>query len=222
MEEPKITSEEAELLSQKGDIQAKKDAGENLTDDEQSSLDEITTLEDDLKERFKEKDTPDDEKTTAKIQSLQAQKEHFRTKYGKSDTRVKELEIQIETLKKEKDPKGDDDKKDKLDKRIDGIEFLTANRDVTKTEFDFISAFARGKGSTLEEALESEDVKVWLDAHRAKVAKGKKTPSPTDRSRSFNTEETQFKSEDTDQERKTKHRKSVDEFLAKKKEKANI
>ena len=216
MEKPTISTEEVEILSQEGDILAKEDAGENLSDDEQSSLDKINTLKDDLKERFKETETP--EKTKEEIISLQAQKKHFRDKFGKSDIRVKELETKITELEKADPNKKTDDK----ETRLDGIEFLIANRDVSKDEFDFISAIARGKDISLEEALELDQVKTWMTASKEKSDSDKKVPGATSRSGSFIKDENAFKSDDTEEDRQKKFNKNLENFQGKKAIKSGV
>lgn len=210
MADPTISAEEVEILSQEEAILAKQEQGENLETEETETLEKINSLKDDIKERFKDKESP--EKTKEEIISLQAQKEHFRTKFGKSDQRVKDLEAEITGLKKKGSPKDPDDK----DKRIDDIEFLIANREVTKGEFDFISAYARGKDISLEDALTSEDVKTWITASREKSGSDKKIPSPTSRSGSFIKDENVFKSDDTEDDTKKKFSKHLESFLGKK------
>lgn len=215
-----ISAEEVELLAQKGDIQAKKDAGENLETEETETLTKITSLEDDLKERFKETDTP--EKTKEEIISLQAQKVHFREKYGKESAKVKDLEEKLALLEKKNPTEETTETKIEDNKRLDGVEFLIANRDVTKDEFDFISAVARGKGITLEASLVDEGVKTFLEATRAKSTSDSKVPGPTSNTRAFVRDENVFKEGDTEIERQKKFNQMQEDFRARKVSKSGV
>ena len=165
--EPTITSSETELLSQEGELLTKKEQGENLESEDQKTLDEINSLKELLKERFKEKDIP--QKTKEEILSLQAQKDHFRTKFNKEKEDKEKLVKEMEESKK----KAPLEEKSEWQEKVD---FLLVHKDTSKEEFEFIAAIAKGKGTSLEDAVNTKEVKEYIDFQREKVAKDKSIP----------------------------------------------
>lgn len=163
-----ITSEEVELLAQETELLAKKEQGENLESEEEETLGKINSLKEELKERFREKEIP--QKTKEEILSLQAQKEHFRNKYEKEKTDRESLLKELEIAKK-KAPLGD---KTEWQEKVD---FLLVHKDISKEEFEIISALAKGKGSSLEDVMSSKDTQEYIEFQREKVAKTNAIPT---------------------------------------------
>ena len=170
VDEPTITSEEVELLSQEGELLAKKEQEENLESEEEETLGKINSLKEELKERFKEKEIP--QKTKEEILSLQAQKEHFRTKFGKEKEEKEKLLKELEVAKKKAPPEEKTDWQQKVD-------FLLTNKDTSREEFEFISAIAKGKGISLEDAVSSKEVQEFINFQRKKVEEEKSKLEPS-------------------------------------------
>lgn len=167
-DEPTITSEEVELLSQEEGLLTKKEQGEDLESEEQESLDKINSLKDDLKERFKEKEIP--EKTKEEILSLQAQKRHFRTKYEKSEEEREKLLKKLEEAKKKAPPEEKSDWQAKVD-------FLLEHKNYSEEEFKHIATISKEHDIPLDEAAELE--KDYIEYRRSKVEKEEKIPKPS-------------------------------------------
>ena len=175
-----ISSEEAELLSQEEDLLSKKEEqGENLDSKEEETLGKIKDLKEELKTRFVEKEIP--QKTKEEILSLQAQKEHFRKKF-KKEKEEKEKLLEGRGDKEKKDDKEEKEEEKKEEKKTDWqskVDFLLANKDVTKTEFELISTMAKGKGISLEEAGKDKEIQEYIKFQREKVEKDKENLEPS-------------------------------------------
>jgi hypothetical protein len=59
------------------------------------------------------------------------------------------------------------------------VKKISALRDYSPEELDFISTISKAKNISLEEAARSEDVQLWIKARREKVAKESQPPPPT-------------------------------------------
>ncbi len=180
MEKPKITPEEADLLSQETELLAKKEQGQNLEANEIETLSEITTLQGELAERFKGEENPVESKD---LQSALAQKDHFRTKAKKAGE-------DLEDYKKENPLKGAPPKEDKKseDAEIwkaseDPMEVVKLGKvlkDYSEEETEFIMKNAPTKDiEGIVKATENPMVQAAIQGMRDKAEKLSKTPPPS-------------------------------------------
>lgn len=150
--------------------------GGTLTEEQTLRLEELreTTLSEGEK-------TPENQEGLVK--SLQAQKEHFRTKFQKSEEGKKTLQEEIEKLKSQLP-----EKEEKSLEGMDTVQLMQtvhSLRDYSPEELEIISRNARGAGISLVEASKLEDVQLTIQARREKVAKESKIPEPTFRGATF-------------------------------------
>ncbi len=132
-----------------------------------------------------------DEDTIKSIQTLSAQRGHFKTKFEKEEVARQALETEKVRLAKENEelneelkakipaptpapsPKPNDgsDKTSVSDARLSRLEFLTLHKDKVDIEdLTDLEAVAKGFGKTLEETLETDAWKAIASARSAKRA----------------------------------------------------
>ena len=183
-DKPTITPEEAELLSQEGELLAKKEQGQNLDKNESETLERINSLKEDLKKRFgEEKDTPEQTEQRVKEITLQAQKEHWRRKAKKGEELIAELRQKIENKPtSEKSEEKKESTLTEIKEWQEKVNFLLTHKDVSEAELEHIATVALRKGVSLKEAYELPEVKSYITFMRQQVDKGKKTPEPETRS----------------------------------------
>ena len=92
------------------------------------------------------------------------------------ESTLKKTEVKPTEEKKPKPEKKVTD--DKWRKKMD---FVVANRNLSKVEVDEVIAYAEGKGIEYEEALKSPFVSSAIESLRAKAKAEKETPPPTTR-----------------------------------------
>lgn len=115
------------------------------------------------------------------VQSVLAQKDHFRTKLEKSEEKVKGLEEKLKgfTSQITGDP-------------MEAVRLGKALKDTSEEEADVIITYAKGKFNTLKptpeqiiQASKDEWVTTAITAKREKVAGENKTPAPSSPSTTF-------------------------------------
>lgn len=84
-----------------------------------------------------------------------------------------------------------EDKLKKFEKQVDGGEQIAsadpialaktvaALKDFSSDELDYVQLIAKGKGIDLDDAVETDEVKTYIEAKRAKVVGENKTPEPS-------------------------------------------
>ena len=124
--------------------------------------------------------TPDKtEKTDEKdkdFKSALAQKEHYRKKY---EALKAETEQKKEVKEEEPVP---EEPKTSTEEKVDQIDFLIKNKDVPPEAMSEISAYARGKGISLEAAKKADVISSYLKNFKEKSRKEEATPEPSSRS----------------------------------------
>ncbi|MEW6606038.1 MAG: hypothetical protein AB1414_01120 [bacterium] len=161
-----------------------------------------------------EEEPSEEEETSEKpeqdISKLTAQRAYWRRKSEKAEKRIQELEKareeKKEELKEEEKPKAtltDQEWKEK-------IEFVTSHRDLDKAEVDEIFAYAKGKGISLEDAFNSDFIKLALEASKEKGRKEEQIPEPSSRS---TIEKKEDFSKMPEEEKRKKWPEMVNEFL---------
>ncbi|HDY66392.1 MAG TPA: hypothetical protein ENH85_01225 [Candidatus Scalindua sp.] len=184
-----ITSEEAELLSQELDLLAKQEQGQNLEQNETETLQKITTLREELKERFSGEENPEQ---STELQSALAQKEHFRTKHGKAQKEFEDYKKVNPPKSPPKPPKsktkeeeGEEEPEDAevWEASKDPLEIIKFNKTLQKyseEETEFIMRNAPTKNlEGIIKATEDPMVQAAIQGMRDKVAKENKVPPPS-------------------------------------------
>lgn len=111
------------------------------------------------------------------FKSALAQKEHYRKKYEALQAKMEEVE-----KKESKEEKPTEEPKTSTEEKVDQIDFLIRNKDVPPEAMPEISAYARGKGISLEEAKKADVINSYLKSFKEKSRKEKATPEPSSRS----------------------------------------
>lgn len=127
--------------------------------------------------------TPEDKSTdrqptAQEFKAVDGARKHFEDLAKDQKTEIEELKSQVSRK---------DESTEDRDKRVD---FLLTHREFTQVEFDHIATVAQRKGTSLEDAAESE--KGYTNYQREKVAKEKKIPessSPGGVSKKFTSKE---------------------------------
>lgn len=131
----------------------------------------------------KEKDTPQPQEGEDKtkenevnadkdVKSLEAQKEHFRTKYEKSEQEKEELKKRLEELdaskekvtseNKESNPSDSNKDFESYKEKVDKIEFAQQHPNIEPADINEIFTLAKVNSKSPDEALELPMVKAYL------------------------------------------------------------
>jgi len=151
MQEAPITQEEAES--------AKEDAGKESFEE---------TEEDSEEETSNEESQETSEKPDKAVQELEEKNKQLFARAKKAEDRLKKFEKVVD--------KGD------VAASTDPIELaktISALKGFSPDELDYVQLIAKGKNLALDEAVETDEVKTYIEAKRKKAEGEKKTPSPS-------------------------------------------
>lgn len=110
------------------------------------------------------------------LKAALAQKEHWREKFDKLQEQIKQMTTEE---KKEEVNKEESEDKESI---FDLMKKISVLKDYSPEELSFISDYAKGKGLQPEDVVSDDNIKIWVDAHRNKVAGEEKTLEPSNRS----------------------------------------
>jgi len=97
-----------------------------------------------------------------KLKSALAQKEHYKSKFEKTEAELSALRQELEALKRGSNQAPTTNATNGSDERIAIIEFSIANKDLDAEDVREIADYAKAKGITLTEAKESPLIKSYL------------------------------------------------------------
>jgi len=165
MQEAQVTQEEAES--------AKEDAGREPFEENEEE-----TSTNPEEEETSEEETSNEEGQESSEETPDKASQELKEKNKQLFERAKKAEGKL----KKYETKKVDEKGDNQIASVDPIELaktISALKDYSSDELDFIQLVAKGKGLALDEAVETDEVKTYIEAKRLKVVGENKTPSPS-------------------------------------------
>ena len=165
MQEAKVTQEEAESAKEDADKEPfEENEEETSTNPEAEETSETSEEEETSTEESQESsEEPDKAK-----QELEAKNKQLFGRAKKAESKLKKFEKAVD--------KGDEVASSDP---IELAKTISALKDFSPDELDYVQLIAKGKGLALDEAVETDEVKTYIEAKRQKAEGERKTPSPS-------------------------------------------
>lgn len=156
--------------------------------DEKTSSEDTSTEENETEEEVSDEETEDTSGEDAKEKGEKTQSVPY-SRFKEVNDAKKKLEQEIENLKGKKEKTADQPKAEATDKEWkERMEFITNHElgNAKKEKMDFIQAYAKGKGLSLEDAYNEDLVQETFSSIDQKVAKEKAVPEPSQTGGTYN------------------------------------
>jgi len=165
MQEAKVTQEEAESAKEDADKEPfEENEEETSTNPEAEETSETSEEEETSTEESQESsEEPDKAK-----QELEAKNKQLFGRAKKAESKLKKFEKAVD--------KGDEVASSDP---IELAKTISALKDFSADELDYVQLIAKGKNLALDEAVETDEVKTYIEAKRKKAEGERKTPSPS-------------------------------------------
>ena len=150
--------------------QEEKDTPQNQEEQDSQNTAEEKTSEN---QKSSEKEQPES------LESLAAQKKHWREKAQKSDEELSKLQEQLDELKEAKTEKQEDEVQENAKFTNQERDFLLTHRDVDADTFETVRRLAKAYDIGLEDAYENDEVKSFIEFRKSKSESNQKVPSPS-------------------------------------------
>ena len=173
-------------------------------------MEEETKQEEEIKEGEETPQEPQEEQETSEkpaepSSDLEEKNRRLYARMKKAEEEAKRLKEELERAKAQAQPQPAVDP-------INLAKTVSALKDYTPEELDFIAMISRAKNIPPEEAVKTEEAKLYIQARREKVAKEKKVPEPSSPSA---TPSKELPPEDIAKMSKEEHKKLFEEHLRK-------